>query len=150
MYYWKTNTLAENLKNDEINQAEYKNYYIATSVLALVGYYLATLEPPETLYAVLFEAIGSILITIIGLNIIFRANGGDSGVGYLNRVVSLSFPLLIKVVVASFVLAIVLETLRELGSANSEQIDWLYSTSIVLIQVVFFWRIKVYVQYINA
>ncbi len=150
MYYWKTKKLADSLKNSELSQAEYKNYYMATAVLMLIGYNLAIQGSPETLYTVLFEAIGSILATILGLNIIFRVNGGNSGISYLDRVVSLSFPLLIKVVVAGLLLAIVLETLRELGSVNGEQIDWLYSFSIILIQVIFFWRIKAHVQYINA
>jgi hypothetical protein len=150
MYYWKTKKLAENLKKNALNQAEYKNYYLATSVLILIGYYLVILDPPKTLLAVLFEAIGSILITIIGLNIIFRVNGGNSGVSFLDRVVSLSFPLLIKIVVVGFALGIVLETLRQLGGANDEQLNWLYSSSVLLIQVGFFWRLKVYIQYLNA
>ena len=105
MHYWNTKSLAERLKNNELNQAEYKNYYIATAVLILIGFYSVILEPPETLSAVLFEAIGSIFVSIIGLNIIFKVNGGNSGVGYLDRVVSLSFPLLMKVVVAGLFLS---------------------------------------------
>ena len=150
MYYWKTDRLAEKLKNNDLTQAEYRSYYIATSVLFSIGYYLTLLEPQVTLYAVIFEAIGGILVTIIGLNIIFRVNGGNSGNSYLNRVVSLSFPLFIKMVVASFVSAVLLESLREMGSVNSEQMDWLYSASVILLQIAFFWRIKVHVQYINA
>ena len=124
-------------------------YYIYTCVLTLIGFYLSMLEPRETSYAILFEAIGTIVITVIGLHIIFIENGGDEGTDFLNRVVSLSFPLLIKVVVAGFILAIVLEILREFG-LSAEQIDWLYSVSIVFIQAIFFLRIRAHIKYINA
>jgi ABC-type antimicrobial peptide transport system permease subunit len=149
MYLWKTKKLAESLKNNSLKQSEYKNYYIATAVLTLIGFYSAVLNPPETLYAVIFEAVGSILVTVIGLNMAFSANGGNAGTGYLDKIVSLSFPLLVKVIVAATVLAIPLEIMRQLNT-NAQQVDWMYSAAVVLIQLIFFWRITVHVKYING
>ncbi len=149
MYIWRTKRLAEDLKSGNIKENDFKNYYIATSVIFLLGFYISLLEPVEVIEAMVFEAIGEIVVTIIALNIIFHSNGGDNGESYLNRVVSLSLPLLIKVFAVSIPLAIVLETMRELGSSTI-QISWSYSIAIVLIQIVFFWRIKSHIQYINA
>ncbi len=149
MYLWKTKKLAESLKNKSIKQSEYKNYYVATAVITLVGFYSAELNPPETVYAVIFEAVGSILVTVIGLNITFSANGGNAGTGYLDRIVSLSFPLLVKVIVAAIVLAIPLEIMRQTNT-NAQLVDWMYSASVVLIQIIFFWRVTVHVKYINS
>ena len=149
MYIWNTSALADSLKSGHVKQKEYMKYYIYTGVLTLIGFYLSMLEPRETSYAIWFEAIGTIVITVIGLHIIFIENGGDEGTDFLNRVVSLSFPLLIKVVVAGFILAILLEILREFG-LPAEQIEWLYSASIVFIQAIFFLRIRTHIKYINA
>jgi len=149
MYIWKTKVLAEDLKSNSLSQNEYKKYYVATAVITLIGFYLSMFEPPEHYEPVIFEAICSIIITVIGINIIFKTNGGNNGTHFLNRAIPLTLPLMFKVIAASIVFGIALEVLRELGYTPL-LISWSYSAFIVLIQIVVFWRINVHIKYINA
>lgn len=93
MYLWKTRILAENIKNGSLEQKDFKKYLIAVATLTLFCFYMAILKSPGNIYMIMFEITGSILITIFGINITFRTNGGNEGVEYLNRYISLSLPL---------------------------------------------------------
>ena len=149
MYFWKTKLLVDELKQNSIDERALKNYYLATAILTLVGYYLALLQPRENVPALVVEAIGSIVVTIIGLNAAFNANGGSSGVHFLNKTVSILFPLLIKSVLAGFALGIV-QAIFEGSGTNHSQFDWVLSIATIAIQVVVFWRLAVHVKSTNT
>ncbi len=149
MYFWKTKILAENIKTDNLKQSDFKNYLIAGNIIIFVSFYGILLEYTENLYALLFEMAGTILMTVFGMNIIFRTNGGDEGEEYLNRYISISFPLYLKFILLGVALGVVLEVMREY-SVPDVYIDWLYSTSLLFFYFVFFWRINVHIRCINA
>jgi ABC-type antimicrobial peptide transport system permease subunit len=149
MYLWKTHLLVAELKANSINENSLKNYYLATSILVSVCYYLALLEPRENFLAHAVEAIGTIVVTVLGINAAFKANGGVAGSGFLNKVVSIFFPLLIKVFVASLALGVLLAVLEQSGTSKSET-AWVTSISIIAIQIVIFWRLVVHVRNTNA
>ncbi len=146
MYFWKTHLLAKELKEKSISEDAFKNYYIATSIVFALAYYIALLEPLQNLFALAIEATGVVIVTILGLNAAFQANGGSSGVSFLNRVVSMSFPLSIKVVVFGIILGLFFSVV---GLSKSQE-EWITAISGIAIQAVFFWRIVVYLRSINA
>lgn len=149
MYFWKTHLLVEDLKNNSLDETNLKNYYLATSILISVCYYLAMMSPKAYPPAMVFEAISTIIITVLGINAAFKANGGPSGVHFLNKVVSITFPLLIKVLISGFVLGIFVEMLTIAG-ASQLQTDWVTSIAIVIMQIVLYWRLAVHVRRTNA
>lgn len=149
MYFWKTDNLVAELKEGSVSEENFKNYYLGTSILTLVSFYLALLESPTNLSAMAIEAIGSIGATIFGLKYAFNANGGNSGTQFINKALSISFPLLIKVTVVGFILGVVLVFFEELG-VKSLQIEWMLSLSIIFIQIVFFWRLSVHIKNTNV
>ncbi|WP_232415332.1 MULTISPECIES: hypothetical protein [Methylotenera] len=149
MYFWKTHLLVDSLKQGSIEPNVLKNYYLASSLLYSVCYYLALLVPPTNSAALAIEAIGILTITVFGLNAVFKANGGSSGIGFLEKIVSISFPLFIKVFVSGIALGILLEILKALGFSKF-QTEWLTSISVIFIQVIFFWRLAVHVKNTNA
>lgn len=149
MYLWKTKMLAENIKNGDLKQKDFKNYLIAVTALTFIGLYTIILEPTRNSYVILFEMTGTILIAVFGINITFKTNGGNEGVEYLNRYISLSLPLYLKIIVAGFFLAAIMYILRELNMSDL-QIEWLSSTSGLIVSIIFFWRLNVHIRYINA
>lgn len=149
MYLWKTQLLVAELKANAVNENNFKNYYLATSILVLACYYLAFLEPRENFLTLAVEAVGTIVVTVLGINAVFKANGGLAGVGFLNKVISISFPLLVKVFVVSFVLGLLLAIIEQFGIGKSET-AWITSISIIAIQVVLYWRLVVHVRNTNA
>lgn len=149
MYIWNTNKLVQALKSGNVTERDFKNYYLASSIIMLVSYYLATAIPVENTTMVLIEAIGSIGITIFGIDFVFRCNGGDSGSHFLNKALSLSLPLMAKAIVAGFCVGIALAILEETSLAK-QAVEIIYTGLVLLIQLVFFWRLAVHVQRVNA
>lgn len=149
MYIWNTGKLVAELKKNSLTEENFKNYYLATSILYLIGFYAATLSPPNSLSALTLEAIGSIGITIFGLNLAFNANKGNDGVCFLSRIASISFPLLIKLLIISIFLGILLVVLEELSVTQTTS-EWVYSCSTLLLQLWFFWRLIIHIKILNA
>jgi hypothetical protein len=147
---WETGKLAEEIKNKSLTQNDIKNYYLTISLIGLINGYFAILEIPEAFSnALIFEAVSSIFITIIGLDVIFNANLGNQGTDYINRVVLLSFPLLIKVILISSLFVIAFGAAGELDNYLIRD-GWVVAIYSVITQIVVFWRIKIYIQYINS
>lgn len=149
MYYWKTHLLVADLAKGPLEETTLKNYYLATSVLLLISYYLAMIAAHENYYALALEAVAAIFATVVGLNAAFTANGGTSGTRFLDKVVAISFPLLIKVAAASFAVGLIFGVLDALEMSKL-YVDWLSSISFIVIQVIFFLRLVAHVRKINA
>jgi hypothetical protein len=145
MYFWKTHLLVESLRKAPIEQEVLKNYYLATSIFTSATYYLATLAPSENFLALAIEAIGTLVVTILGINAVFKANGGSRGVRFLEKIVLISFPLLIKVFVLGLAAGILIVVLRDSGSSNSE-VAWFTAITVIAVQIGFFWRLVVHVR----
>lgn len=150
MYFWKTGSLVEDLKNNEVTERNFKNYYLASSLLMMISYYLAMTAPPENMTMMLIEAISSIGITVFGIGFVFKCNGGDSGSNFINKALCLSFPLMVKVFVAGFFIGVVAAGFMEAGSLSQQIIEIAYTALGLLIQVIFFWRLAVHIQRVNV
>lgn len=150
MYFWKTGSLVEDLKNNKVTERNFKNYYLASSLLMMISYYIAMAAPPENMTMMLIEAISSIGITVFGIGFVFKCNGGDSGSNFINKALCLSFPLMIKVFVAGFFIGGVAAGFMEAGSLSQQVIEIAYTALGLLIQVIFVWRLAVHIQRVNA
>ena len=150
MYFWKTGSLVEDLKNNEVTERNFKNYYLASSLLMMISYYLAMTAPPENMTMMLIEAISSIGITVFGIGFVFKCNGGDSGSNFINKALCLSFPLMVKVFVAGFFIGVVAAGFMEAGSLSQQVIEIAYMALGLLLQVIFFWRLAVHIQRVNV
>ena len=149
MYIWKTNKLAEDLKENKVSQTDFKRYYLISSVILSISVYFLSIEARPYPVVCFFETVGVIIVTIFGLNLIFKANGGDDGKDYLNRVISLSLPVMIKSMVIAFLIGIVIGIL-ELSGISKEYLEYCISLSIVFVDALILWRVKVHVQCINS
>lgn len=149
MYFWKTPQLVEGLRNSSVSEADFKSYYLATSILTTIAFYLVMLEPRENMPALAIEALGAVIITILGINAAFNANGGPVGSRFVEKAVSISFPLLIKVLVAGFVLGFVVGFSTALG-VSKYQGEWANAVGTLAIQSVFVWRLVVHMKATNA
>ncbi len=150
MYFWKTGSLVEDLKNNKVTERNFKNYYLASSLLMMISYYIAMAAPPENMTMMLIEAISSIGITVFGIGFVFKCNGGDSGSNFINKALCLSFPLMVKVFVAGFFIGVVAAGFMEAGSLSQQIIEIAYTALGLLIQVIFFWRLAVHIQRVNV
>jgi len=49
MYFWRTDKLIEDLKQNRVSQNEFKNYYLASSIIVLLGIFASSQIEPEEL-----------------------------------------------------------------------------------------------------
>jgi hypothetical protein len=151
MYFWRTSQLVKELRTEALGEADFKNYYLATSILASIGcsFYIVLIPEPQNMFAFGLVAVGVVLITILGINAAFKANGGSAGVRFVEKTVSISFPLLIKVSIASSPLWFVVGFAMACG-LSKYQSEWIDAAVTLVIQTVFFWRLIVHVRATNA
>ncbi len=151
MYIWKTNALAEDIKNKLVGQNEWKKYYLAVSIFVTAAIYLAILSPRTNLVAVLVEVVAVIGILIIGVNITYRSNGGDTGVDYIPRITALSLPVVVKLYFFTLLIGILIAIWIEAASLPQKAImDWVTVGLAIFIQAAFFWRINIHIKNINT
>ena len=149
MYIWKTDKLSSEIKENTLTEKDWKQYFLAGAILITLSMYMIQTMPRTNMISLMVEGILMIVITIIGINIAFNANQENKGTNFVARITALSFPLSIKIIAISFIFGIVLGFLNELDPISAENEEWVYAAFTVLIQIIFFWRIKVHLSYIN-
>lgn len=147
MYIWKTENLAADIKNNAVGQSEWKKYYLAGSLFMTIAMYLVALAPRENLTATLVEAVAVVGILIFGVSVTYQSNKGDAGVDYVARMIALTFPIMIKLILVSFIVGVIAGFLGEILSLSEEVF---MAASGPIIQAIFFWRINFYIKYINS
>ena len=149
MYIWKTDKLSSEIKENTLSEKNWKDYFLAGTILITLSMYMVQTMPRTNTPSLIAEAILMIVITVIGINAAFNANNGNKGSSFVARITALSFPLSIKIIATSFIFGMILGFLNEMDPISSENEEWAYSVFTILIQILFFWRIKVHLTYIN-
>ena len=150
MYIWKTVSLADDIKNNAVEQNEWKKYYLTMSIFMTLVMYLTALSPRGDLAVVLIEAITVTGIVIYGVNFTYQSNNGDIGVDYIPRMTALSLPILVKLFLLSLFIGVLTGILSEVFLLSAVIIDWFMAGCVAVIQAIFFWRISIHLKYINA
>lgn len=149
MYLWKTDKLSSEIKENTLTEKDWKDYFLAGAILITISMYMLQTMPRINMLSLMVEGILMIIITIIGINFTFNANQENNGSHFVARITALSFPLSIKIIAISFIFGIVLGYLNELDPISTENEEWAITAFTVLIQIIFFWRIRVHLTYIN-
>ena len=146
MYCWRTDRLVAQINSQSLNENDYKNYYLATTLVTLASFYLLIIQPSRGFLVSTVEMIATIVITIYGINSAFSANGGGDGSRFIEKALTISFPLTIKVLLAAFVLSMFIGVAGVGFGATLEQLDWVGVFVNVAIQGVFFWRLVTFMR----
>ncbi|CAB1213210.1 hypothetical protein [Acinetobacter bouvetii] len=155
MYFWNVNQLIEDLKSNRITQAQYKNYYIASSILILLSFFLVVITPEQPVrlnFAVFLVNLG---LLISWTNAIFKINGGENGQQFLNRYFALYLPIVLKTLVI-FIAVIVLLDVVWMGFSerwSTEELEKINLYKDACIDPVFsffvYWRLYAAMQKLN-
>jgi len=151
MYLWKTKNLAIRLKEDSLTQVEKKNQYIAMTVFTTIFMYIAIIGGGSDINLAVIEALLACVFAILGLNYLFSSNGGENGVRFIERVVLLSLPILIKVFLATFLVSIVFGFIAvAIGQAALAESYLPILLLNLSLQLVYYWRVNVHLNFINT
>ena len=150
MYFWKTNRLVEALNNESLSERDFKNYYLATSIITLVATFLLKVQPSLNMLASIVETLGSAAITIFGINVAFKANGGATGTRFVAKITAICFPLLIKAVVGALALGLCVTLWFNNYGILPDQQEWGNTTVSLVVQAGFFWRLFIHIGKTNG
>jgi len=152
MFIWKTTELANAIKENTLTEKDWKQYYLAGSIVMIIALYLTQLEPRIEIntQSLIVEAVLMVVIAVIGINITFKTNQNNNGSNFVARIIALSLPIIIKSTVFLVLFFIALGVVAEVAELSTESIDWLMVIFTVLIEALIFWRINVHLNYINT
>lgn len=152
MYFWNTNALAEDIKNDVLSDNDWKQYYLAGSIFMTLSMYLVSLSPKTNILSTLVEAIAIIGIIIFGVQITFNTEqkGNRNDIGYIPKMVALSFPILIKLFVLSFLIGLIYGGVIEIQALSIDIQAWINTVFSIIIEILVFWRINTHLHSMNT
>lgn len=156
MYFWNTTQLVEDLKNNQVSESEFKNYYLVSGILILLSVFLLSQMPAEDwkMNLSLFLINSGLLIS--WMNMIFKANGGNQGQQFLNRVIALYLPISIQLMAYFIVIILIFQLLlngfeSQMAQATFDLINrWSSSCFDIVMNFVLYWRIYIAVKQINS
>ena len=149
MYLWNTSKIVNAIRENSITKTEFKNYYMVLSIITLISFYFATIEAASDLSALAIEAFVMILITALGINLAFKASGGEEGENFIRNFVVLSLPLMIKIIVISSVFGLIVGIFiyEKYSEVNMSLMLSIFG---VLVQIWFYWRMCIHLSSIRS
>ena len=114
MYFWDSRRLAVDLRNDAVSPTQLKNYLIVLAIIGMPTAFFSEIPPEgKRLWWGLHFAV-AITATVVGLNRAYKANGGDQGLRFTEKVVALLLPLTLQTCVLMIVAELGVRSLQGL------------------------------------
>lgn len=155
MYLWSVKRLIEDIRLGEVTETQYKNYYIASSLLVLFGYLMLNLSAEIKPTIALASFVLQLGLLVSWVNAIFKANGGEQGKDFLKRVIALYLPVAIQTMLLFIAIGIVIEVVFPLLINNMDENAQNHLNSIkdlifeVIVSTCIYWRIHKAIKLIN-
>lgn len=149
MYFWKTEKLANDIKNDRVNEKSKMHYYLLMMVLYNVIAYQNLLEFEMDMMTLASEMLITTLVVAVGVLTTFKSNNGANGSDYISRVIMLGLPITIKIVVFMSIFQIALYEAVFYYWNYDVLTDLFVSTNVVLATILGYWRLSVHLKCIN-
>jgi hypothetical protein len=106
MYWWNVSQLAEDLREGRVEEKERFKYYIAFIVLDGVVVELARYYPKTFNMMQVISSAAVVIIAVAGTILCYRANRSGDNTDFIGRVICLSWPIGIKLLVLVAVLGL--------------------------------------------
>jgi len=151
MYWWKVSALAEDFREGRVGERERFKYYMAFTVLMTIGIVLASYAGQQfTIVNLALDALGAV-VTIGGTVLCYRANKRGDNADFIGRMICLTWPIGIKVlvlfVIASIVSSVpVIIILWEIhGDTGSLGWDVFFNVSVLAAGICYYWLTYKYI-----
>ncbi|WP_199481718.1 hypothetical protein [Vibrio owensii] len=148
MYIWKTSKLSEELKDNKVPDSDWIKYALIFLIFYTVTPYLMFLAPYVNNEVMITEAIGILVVSILGVVVTYRTNNRD-GKTYILRSIALSIPLSFRFVVLSVLVGMAIVSF-DFGAQHYFIVELLSTFSVIALQALYFWRLNVHLKYINS
>ena len=156
MYFWRTDQLIDDLKQNRVTQGDFKNYYMVSGILILLGFFALSQTAVEEIKISLAGFVIHLGLLISWTNAAFKSNGGEKGHAFLNRFIALYLPITIKISILAIVGMICYELIFNVFKGRFEEaklahINAIESTVVDLVtSFLIYWRIWVAIKKVNS
>ncbi|UTZ28226.1 hypothetical protein HB761_16030 [Vibrio campbellii] len=156
MYIWKTSKLSEELKDNKVPDSDWIKYALIFLIFYTVTPYLMFLAPYVSNEVMITEAIGILVVSILGVIVTYRTNNRDGKTYILRsialslyRSIALSIPLSFRFVALSVLVGMAIVSF-DFGAQHYFIVELLSTFSVIALQALYFWRLNVHLKYINS
>lgn len=155
MYFWNVERLIEDLKNNQVTEREFKNYYMVSSFLVLLTFFILAQMPAADIKIQFASFLIQFGLLITWINLIFKANHGDQGKQFVSRIIALYLPIGIRVTVFAVILWSFGEYItKDYKIQESPERVYLIEqvkdcAFDVIVSFIIYWRIYVAIQKVN-
>lgn len=144
MYFWKINTLNEQLIKGSLEEAESFKYLMANSIL----FALATIQYEMPSQYDNWTVISTLIITILGVLLAYKVNGGKKGKNIMQRYMSVSFVVFIRLFVLLILPATLILTLIQEFYFGMEYAQLVFFIETIIYTVIFSLVIAKHIRHI--
>lgn len=155
MYFWNVNKLVEDLRLNKVSEVDFKNYYIASTIIIFFSYLALTLTPESSASEAWASFILQVGLLMSWMNAIFKVNGGEKGRDFLKRIIALYLPITLQSFALFVVIGVVLNAILPFFSSNLDEAAFKQFNIIkdlifeVILSTYIYWRIYKAVKQIN-
>jgi hypothetical protein len=135
MYFYDITSLKDRLTTGPLPERESLPYLVVFVTLTAVVMYLPV--PPENAWDY-FEVAFSLLVSIVGMIYLYRANGGEKGRDFIHRYIVLGWVVVVRFASLFIPIAIVLSIAGNVIGVTSEQTNWFDVLVIVVFEIGFY------------
>lgn len=104
-HFWRTDLLADDLATNRLTEGSAVKYMLLGSALYTQSIYFALWFGAHRDWMFFFEVGLVLVISLIGINECFRANGGNEGSQFITRLSTLAVPIGLKLAIAGLVIS---------------------------------------------
>ena len=152
IHWWRTDKLVEDLALDNVSEGQSLRYAMISTVLVTASLYYTLWYGGVRGWSLVIEFAAVCLISLIGLNECFKANGGQSGAYFLKRLCCLGVPVGLKIFIVSVVVGQAMyfgfPRIFTTTSFRDPHFAYHFATSLLvgLYMVCYYWPIAYYME----
>jgi hypothetical protein len=144
MILWNTKELSNQLSAGIVTEKEKMKYFLISSLVTVFTIAMVT-EEKDLMLPLHYGFLGvNLLITALGIWWAFRMNAQGDNKNFLDRIVVLSIPIFLRVIVLSVVVTLPLGIVLEGSDKVMEQLFWHIVEAAV--NLAFYWRLCVWIN----
>ncbi len=150
MYLWKTNELAEDLKNNLVEENDFFQYVLVSTIYVFLILEIVSYSDPNPVNQTSLLKSGiAFFITIIGTYHCYRINSEGDDKRFVERFVALCVPLLIKFFVLTILAGIILGVVIGLVFRSEVYVEYSIQVIEVLAALLSYWRLYVHMKFVS-
>ena len=147
---WDTKALVQDLAYERISEADSLKYEMGLALLMVFMTYWGLWMAGGRTWALIFEFLVIMVVTIFGTFECFKANGGATGANFIRNFVCVSWPVNVKLSLLGFLFTVALYYGFPRVAVGFRDPGFVYTgiiyAYVVLLAMAFFWRCSLHLR----